>query len=123
MIAQELKQGDILALHGDLGAGKTTLVKSIIETLTSTPSREVQSPTFIYLHTYEAPMPIFHFDLYRLQNSEMFIQMGFLDCFDEKGICIIEWAEKITSLLPSHTLHLQFTHLEEDKRRIDVYKS
>lgn len=123
MIAQELKQGDILALHGDLGAGKTTLVKSIIETLTSTPSREVQSPTFIYLHTYEAPMPIFHFDLYRLQNSEMFIQMGFLDCFDEKGICLIEWAEKITSLLPLHTLHLQFTHLEEDKRRIDVYKS
>jgi len=122
--AQTLKKGAVIALYGELGAGKTTFVKGVVEALTSFEKRQVQSPTYSYLNIYEASMPIFHFDLYRLKKADGFIQMGFLDYFEEKeGICLIEWPQRIEPLLPKDTLQVHFSHLEKGKRKIDVYQS
>lgn len=122
-LAQQLKRGAVVALHGDLGAGKTTLAKGVIAALTSISTPEVQSPTFTYLNIYEGELPIYHFDLYRLKSHEDFIQLGFLDFLGENGICLIEWAERIAPLLPPLTLHVELSHVGEGKRKIDVYKS
>ena len=122
-LASSLKSGDIVALHGDLGAGKTTLVKGIVGELTLLPKQTVQSPTFTHLHIYESELPIYHFDLYRLKGANEFIQLGFLDFLEENGICLIEWAERISSLLPPNTIHVELSQAGEGKRKIDVYKS
>ncbi len=121
--AKKLEMGDIVALHGDLGAGKTTLAKAIVSQIAGVSKREVQSPTFTYLNIYDTTLPIYHFDLYRLKNEEAFIQLGFLDYLEEEGICLIEWAERIEPLLPQKTIHVRLSYVEEGKRKIDVYQS
>ena len=118
--AQTLKAGSIIALHGDLGTGKTTLVKGIISELTGTPMDEIQSPTFPLLHIYEGTCPIYHFDLYRIKSADEFIAKGFIDYLDSDGICLFEWPDRIESILPSHTLNITLSHVEEGVRRIDV---
>ena len=61
--------------------------------------------------------------IYRLKNTEAFVEMGFLDYFDKEGICLIEWSERISSLLPKNTLHVELIHLGDERRRIDVHES
>jgi tRNA threonylcarbamoyladenosine biosynthesis protein TsaE len=109
-----LEPNAVLALSGDLGAGKTTFVKGIVEGLLGNPL-QVQSPTFVYLHLYQGKFPIHHFDLYRLQNFEQFLALGFEEYFSMHGICVIEWSEKILSLLPAHTLFIHLAHPVETK--------
>lgn len=121
--AQSLQTGDVIALYGDLGAGKTTLVKGIVEALTSVQSNEVVSPTFSYLNIYEGKVPLYHFDLYRLEGAQEFLDKGFLDFFEGEGICLIEWPDRIQNLLPKNTLHITLSYLEEETRRIHVTKS
>jgi len=119
-LANTLQKGDVLALHGDLGAGKTTFVKAAASLLA--PNALVQSPTFTYLNIYEASPPLFHFDLYRLQSEKKFIEMGFLDyLYSEEGVCFIEWPECIEALLPEKTKHIRLSHTENGGRAIDVY--
>jgi len=121
--ARDLVANQVIALHGQLGAGKTSLAASIIETLTKSPRREISSPTFTYLQTYEGRLPLFHFDLYRIAGEEQFLQMGFDEYFQQGGVCLIEWPEKIASLLPTNTLHLHLSHEGETKRKIHVQSS
>src|SRR5574342_563147 len=83
----------ILALKGDLGAGKTTFLKGFISTLGNMDSREIQSPTFTYLQIYNDRL--YHFDLYRLKNYEQFESAGFSDYLRTDGICCIEWPDRI----------------------------
>lgn len=122
-LALQLEEGAIVALHGDLGAGKTTLAKGMIAGISSTEVRNVQSPTFTYLNIYDAKPTVYHFDLYRLKGADDFIQLGFLDFLGDRGICIIEWAERISSLLPKGCIHVKLSHLGEEMRKIDVYQS
>ena len=120
-LANNLLPGAVLALKGDLGAGKTTLAKGIVAALTGEAVNHIQSPTFTYLILYETPtLSVCHFDLYRLTQSSHFIDMGFPDYFDGKGICIIEWPERIDNLLPPQTTHISISHMNEGKRGIDV---
>lgn len=116
--AKTLTPGAIVALYGDLGAGKTTLAKGIVEQLTSVPHHQVQSPTFTYLQMYGETL--YHFDLYRLKNKETFTALGFLDFFETKGICLIEWPDRIAPLLPKSTISLTLSYEGEMGRRIDV---
>jgi tRNA threonylcarbamoyladenosine biosynthesis protein TsaE len=116
-IAQSLTPGGIVALQGDLGAGKTTLVKGLAAHCTGV---LVNSPTFTYLQIYSGTPPIFHFDLYRLKNAEEFLKMGFSDYLEQGGICCIEWAERIRVLLPAHTVFISLEHAGDGKRRICV---
>lgn len=88
----------VVALYGPLGAGKTTFVKGILKGLDSIDL--VQSPTYSLLHIYEGSIPVYHFDLYRLKNASEFVSLGFEEYFEEGGVCLIEWAERIESILP-----------------------
>jgi tRNA threonylcarbamoyladenosine biosynthesis protein TsaE len=99
----------LLALFGDLGAGKTTFMQGLVRGLGGL-EEEVHSPTFVYLHHYSAPMPIFHFDLYRLKKSEDFFALGFEEYFEKEGVTAIEWPERIEENLPPSTISLRFVH-------------
>jgi len=122
-LALNLEEGAIVALHGDLGAGKTTLAKGMIAGICGDELRNVQSPTFTYLNIYDSKPTVYHFDLYRLKGTDDFMQLGFLDFLGDRGICLIEWPERISGLLPVGSIHVQLSHLGEEMRKIDVYKS
>lgn len=107
-LAKALKPGTILALHGDLGAGKTSLVQGIARGLHI--NEPIQSPTFVYLNLYQGTLPLYHFDLYRLPHPDDFLGLGFDEYFDAEGICAIEWPEKIHSLLPAVAVGIHLVH-------------
>ena len=118
-LAGALHRGDVLALFGDLGAGKTALVKGIARGLGIT--RDVTSPTFTLVHEYaEGQLPLFHIDLYRLDNVEQALAIGIEDYLNGPGITAIEWAEKIEPLLPAHTTRIRMKSVGENTRRIEV---
>ena len=96
-LASQIGKGDVLCLSGELGAGKTTLVKGIISTLAKCPPANVTSPTFSYMHVYPGPTTIYHFDLYRLEQADDFLEKGFIDFLQPHHICLIECPEKISS--------------------------
>ncbi len=97
--------GDILVLSGDLGAGKTTFTKCLAKEMQIT--EEITSPTFTFINEYySGKMPLYHFDMYRIEDQEEAIEIGVLDYFNangkQKGLCVVEWAENIMPLLPKH---------------------
>lgn len=121
-LAKNLSPGSIVSFFGDLGAGKTTLIKSLTAELAGIDPHEVSSPTFTYLHIYEGKCPIYHFDLYRLENANAFLERGFDEYFDADGICLIEWAERIEPILPKHTLRIEIKHSGENNRTLSMYE-
>jgi len=117
-LAKTLDAGAVIALYGDLGTGKTHLVKGIAEGLGISPSA-VRSPTFTILHTYdEGRRPLYHFDAYRVQTADEFVELGFEEYVYGEGITCIEWADRVESLLPPHTIQLTLTHLAPNRRYI-----
>lgn len=109
----------VIAFYGDLGAGKTTFIKGLVCGAALVSSREVNSPTFTYLNIYIGTKEIYHFDLYRLNGGDDFLSMGFDEYFN-KGICCIEWAERIPDLLPPGSIHIHIQSLGETKRKITI---
>jgi len=97
-----LEPGDIVCLNGELGAGKTTMTKSIGIGLGV--EEYITSPTFTLINQYRGRMPVYHFDVYRLENVEELYDLGFDEYFFGNGVCIIEWAEKIERMLPEDRL-------------------
>ena len=117
-LAGAFQPGDVVALYGDLGAGKTHLIKGISRAL-GVPGREVTSPTFTLVHEYEGTrMPVYHFDAYRIQAPHEFFELGCEDYFFGSGLCLIEWPEHVQSLLPDHTIRLRLSHKGRSCRRI-----
>lgn len=115
-LGSQLESDSILCFFGELGAGKTTLIRGITEGAAQYDS--VSSPTFVYLNVYRGTQTIYHFDLYRLEGADEFISMGFDELFDAGGICCIEWSEKIAELLPDNCIRVEMEHAGEDKRVI-----
>lgn len=113
-ISEELKPSDIVVFYGQVGAGKTTLIKSIVSHL-EYPKEQVTSPTFSYLNIYQATIPVYHFDLYRFKSETDFLQRGFDEYFDKEGICLIEWAENIPSLIPENAKKITLEHHKEGR--------
>ena len=114
-----LKPGDVLAMRGTLAAGKTTITKGIAKALGVTDN--VTSPTFCIISEYEgAKMPLYHMDVYRLDNAEDFINLGVDDLIYGNGVSIIEWSEKIQSELPQKTITVQITPNEDSTRTIEL---
>lgn len=95
---QSLEIPCLIALRGDLGAGKTTFIRGMACSL-GADEREVCSPTFTYLNIYQGRAPIYHFDLYRIPTESEFTAAGFDEFLHAGGVCCIEWSEKIPSLL------------------------
>ncbi len=106
----------MLALHGELGAGKTHLVRGIAAGLGVSPE-QVSSPTFTLLHEYEADAPLYHIDAYRLERSEEWGRLGFDEYLTQESIVVVEWPERVAEWLPGHTLHLYIEHGGGDTRR------
>lgn len=114
-----LKPGDVLAMRGTLAAGKTTITKGIAKALGVTDN--ITSPTFCIISEYEgAKMPLYHMDVYRLDNAEDFINLGVDDLIYGNGVSIIEWSEKIQSELPKKTITVQITPNEDNTRTIEL---
>jgi tRNA threonylcarbamoyladenosine biosynthesis protein TsaE len=109
----------IVALKGDLGAGKTTFLKGFISTLANIDPHQIQSPTFTYLQIYDN---LCHFDLYRLKHVEQFISAGFADHLQNDGICCIEWADRVETLLPDSTYFLEISYLGPQLRQCSLYQ-
>jgi tRNA threonylcarbamoyladenosine biosynthesis protein TsaE len=117
-LAATLRRGDVLALNGDHGAGKTHFVKGVAAGLNATAS--VTSPTFTLIHEYlGGRLPLYHFDFYRLEDEDEALKIGLDEYLDGDGVCVIEWAEKFPALLPPHTRWLRFTHRADGTRVIE----
>ncbi len=118
-LAHLLKSGDILAVTGDLGSGKTALVKGIARGLSI--GEYITSPTFTLVHSYSGPLAtLHHFDVYRVSEEEELFDIGFEEYLYGRDICVIEWADLIRPLLPAHTkwIHLERTQNGTDERKI-----
>lgn len=108
-LAEILRPGDILALRGDLGAGKTALSRALIRAALNSPDEDVPSPTFTLVQVYDTPQGNYwHFDLYRLEKADDALELGIEDAFAE-GISLIEWPDKLGSWLPQHALMLSLS--------------
>ena len=124
-IAANLRGGEILAIEGPLGAGKTTLIKGIAEGLGVSDTSEVRSPTFVLLRTYEGKtsagaVSIHHMDAYRLQGAADFEDLGGRDLMGGDAVLLIEWADRIESGLPEKCMHVLLEHVDPQTRNITV---
>lgn len=117
-IGRLLKKGDIIAMQGTLAAGKTTITKGIAKALGITDT--ITSPTFCLISEYQGSMPLYHMDVYRLDGTEDFINLGTDDMLYGDGVSIIEWSEKIMDELPSNTIVLRITPQDDGKRLIEI---
>lgn len=109
-LAQALRKGDVLALHGDLGAGKTTLARALIRAIADDDGLDVPSPTFTLVQVYEGGrLPIYHFDLYRIASAEELDELG-LDEALERSAVLVEWPERAGDRLPAAAVHVVLAH-------------
>lgn len=118
-LARHLKKGSIICLQGDLGTGKTTLVKGIARGLKINPEK-VNSPTFVIMNSYQGRLPLYHFDLYRLEDIKEIPVIGYEEFLYGDGVCVIEWAERLGALAPKEYLRVELKHKGENERSIDI---
>ena len=116
-IAEEIGVGSVLALKGDLGSGKTLFVKGVVNGLGS--SADVTSPTFTILHEYRGGrLPVYHFDLFRVENPQALARLGLDDYFFGDGISVIEWADRFPEFVPEQARWIFFEIKSETDRAI-----
>jgi tRNA threonylcarbamoyladenosine biosynthesis protein TsaE len=120
-LAAELRPPLIVLLHGDLGAGKTTLVKGIAEGFKAASAEEVTSPTFTLIHEYRSPRALlYHIDLYRIETQREFDTLGLDDLLAPDSILLIEWGEKFPRLRRDRDLEISLERVGETGRRIQL---
>lgn len=120
ILGKLLTPGDVITLVGELGAGKTTLVKGIVRGLGVTDGRSVKSPTFALVHRYEGRIPIYHFDAYRLEGAHEMLDIGSDEMIYGNGISIIEWADKVPECLPEEYLEITLLSVSESERTLEI---
>jgi len=120
-IGEKLGPGSVIALMGELGCGKTCFTKGLCAGL-GIPKREVNSPSFAFVNEYKGRLPVFHADLYRVEDMADSLEIGVLDYLvqAESGVAVIEWAERVLSLLPDSYLQVNFSVLSSRKRRLTL---
>ncbi len=114
-LAMAVRPGDVLALQGDLGAGKSTLARALIRALADDEALEVPSPTFTLVQSYETRFPVHHFDLYRLGHEDELDELGFGEAIAE-GVALVEWPERAGSRLPRTAISVELEHEGEGRR-------
>jgi tRNA threonylcarbamoyladenosine biosynthesis protein TsaE len=114
-----LRPGDVVALYGDLGAGKTLFCKGVGEALGIPPDRIV-SPTFTIVTEHAGPLPLTHIDVYRLAGAREADEIGMRELLSGDGVCLVEWAEKIEELLPTDCIRVRFSFSGDDRREIAI---
>jgi tRNA threonylcarbamoyladenosine biosynthesis protein TsaE len=118
-LAVTLRAGDTLALSGDLGAGKTTFVRAIVETLHGS-DVPVSSPTFVFRQKYEGTPPIEHLDLFRIDDPAEAADLGLEEAFGPDRITLVEWPERLPGLLPPGAIHIHITGSGDEPRRLRI---
>ena len=121
LFAKSLRPGSVVALEGDLGSGKTTLIKGIALGLGVKSAREVKSPTFVIMHVYQGRIPLYHFDLYRLDEHSDLESIGLNEFIsDPDSISVIEWADRVPEVSKSANVVIKMKNVGEDKREITL---
>lgn len=121
-LAKTLKPGNIVALKGELGAGKTAFVRGLARGLGY--EGEVTSPTYALVHEYRGKVPLFHFDMYRINDMDALYSTGFFDFLDENSIIAIEWSENIEFALPKNKISVTLSYgKNENDRKIFIEKA
>ena len=115
-LARALRPGDVVALYGELGAGKTCFVQGLARGVEA--RNEVTSPTFIFINEYQGRIPIYHVDLYRTEGLQEILDLGVEEYLYGDGITVVEWAEKIEHLLPAGTIRVTIMGLGDEPRQI-----
>ncbi len=115
-LAKKIKPGAVLCLTGDLGAGKTTLVKALLKALGV--MEAVKSPTYTLVNEYHDPLIIYHFDLYRIKNPWEVLDIGFDDYLRPEAVVIIEWADRITELIPEEAVWIRLSYGPTEGSRV-----
>ena len=115
-LADLLFPGAVVALVGPLGAGKTHLVRAITEAL-GADGRAISSPTFVLIQEYDARLPVYHFDAYRLRTEAEFFDLGAHEIFEGDGVCLVEWADRVPGCLPRQQLRLRLEITGAESRR------
>ncbi|HEY2572506.1 MAG TPA: tRNA (adenosine(37)-N6)-threonylcarbamoyltransferase complex ATPase subunit type 1 TsaE [Verrucomicrobiaceae bacterium] len=117
-LAQSLRAGDVIALTGNLGTGKTQAAKGIAAGLGS--DAGVSSPTFTLVHEYGGGrVPVFHFDFYRMNSAQEVLGIGWDDYVDSGGVVIVEWADKFPKIIPQNARWFHFMHEGDASRRVE----
>ena len=119
-IGCQLRPGDVVALIGDLGVGKTCLTQGIARGAGVYQDQTVNSPSYILINEYAGKIPVYHIDLYRLQRLEDIVALGLEDYLEGDGICVIEWADRMSELLPESHIQVRITGEDEFTRAIEV---
>jgi tRNA threonylcarbamoyladenosine biosynthesis protein TsaE len=119
-LAATLGGGECIALDGELGAGKTQFVRGLVRALGGNP-RSVSSPTFVLLNVYDSGrLKVFHLDAYRVRGADDFESIGFSELLDQRDVVVVEWAQRVASLLPSDVIHVRITTVDETTREIEI---
>lgn len=119
-LSQTLRGGECIALHGNLGAGKTQFVRGLVRGLGGNP-HAVSSPTFVLLNIYPGGrLTVYHLDAYRVSGPEEFDAIGFSELLDQGGVVVVEWAGRVRELLPAHCIDVRITPVGQTARAIEI---
>jgi tRNA threonylcarbamoyladenosine biosynthesis protein TsaE len=119
-LADLLFPGAVIGLIGEMGSGKTFLVRALASALGTPDSRFVNSPTFVLIQEYEGRWPIYHFDTYRLKHLRDFVDLGVHEYFRGEGVCLIEWADRVQAVLPEERLEIRIEITGPHSRRLTL---
>lgn len=114
-IGKSLQSGIVLGLTGQLGAGKTRLVQAIASSM-GVEKKEVNSPTFVLIQEYVGDLPLYHFDTYRLKDTDEFLELGADELMYGEGVCLIEWADLVQEVLPEDRLDIEIEIMGQESR-------
>ncbi|MDO8730654.1 MAG: tRNA (adenosine(37)-N6)-threonylcarbamoyltransferase complex ATPase subunit type 1 TsaE [Candidatus Omnitrophota bacterium] len=119
-LAKSLRSGDVVTLIGEIGAGKTTFVRGLALGL-GVAAGSVASPSFVLVRQYTSGrMPLYHADLFRLENLPQAANVGLEECYEAGGVTLIEWANKVPGVLPEQFLEIRFEAMDPESRRLTL---
>lgn len=120
LIGETLGEGAIVALIGELGAGKTSLTQGIARGLGIEEGYQITSPTFTLINEYPGRLHLVHLDVYRLSGPADLFDLGYEEYLSGENVLVIEWAERIQDVLPDKTIFIMMTYLDQDRRRMEI---
>lgn len=120
-MAARLRAGDVMALTGEIGAGKTTFVRGLADGL-GVPAGSVASPSFVLVREYRGRLPLYHADLFRLEGLPDALTVGVEDFYGQGGVTVIEWADRVPGLLPEAYIDVRFEVVDAETRRLTLHE-